>query len=192
MVALFQYAHRTVERRQNLPIGKLIGIDFTVLYADDAILLFETDAALRVGLPALFRHMLSFAIEPHYAPAGSDPTVSKTVALHFHTIARTSGQPEPPLPPPIIIPQISIGSTSRPGGTVPFVRRTVYLGGVLNSFLDDHDDVDRRIDAASKAFGAMRCVFATPGLKTSAKAEMYVVCVLSVLLYLSELGCVCF
>ena len=59
-----------------------------------------------------------------------------------------------------------------------------YLGSWIDRTGGDDVDVDRRITAASKAFGALSsCVFRSPAVTKRVKAVVYMVVVLTVLLY---------
>ena len=62
----------------------------------------------------------------------------------------------------------------------------VYLGSLVDPDSRVGLEVDRRLASASCAFGALRCVFNTPGLSIGTKKMLYETCVLTVLLYGAE------
>ena len=177
-----------------LTSAKSIGSDFAVresLYADDAAVMFDSREALESGGNELIRHLARFGLQAHYAPEGTDPKKSKTVAMVFEPHVRQPNQQhqQPDLPEPIQIQPNIVAETTYPAGQVPFVNSFKYLGSTINSWLDDNDDVGSRIQSASQVFGALRCVFDLPKLSIESKAKLYTACVLSVALYGSEGWC---
>ena len=64
---------------------------------------------------------------------------------------------------------------------------SLYLSSLIADSGRSHEEVDRRIASASKAFGALRrVVFKDSKLSVKAKKSVYSACVLLVLLYGSE------
>ena len=73
------------------------------------------------------------------------------------------------------------------GGTVECVSQFPYLGSLIAESGRSHEEVDRRIASASKAFGALRrAVFRDSNLSVKTKRRVYDACVMSILLYGSE------
>ena len=67
------------------------------------------------------------------------------------------------------------------------VHEFPYLGSLIAESGRAHEEVDRRIASASRAFGALQQpIFEDPGLSITTKRYIYRACVLSVLLYGSE------
>ena len=63
----------------------------------------------------------------------------------------------------------------------------IYLGSSIHTSLSDDEDCNRRISAASAAFGALTVrIFANRGVELRAKAAAYGALVLSLLFYGSE------
>ena len=75
-----------------------------------------------------------------------------------------------------------------PGGSIDWVSEFPYLGSLIIAESGRaHEEVDRRIASASRAFGALRQpIFEDPDLSITTKKYIYRACVLSVLLYGSE------
>ena len=73
------------------------------------------------------------------------------------------------------------------GNVIPIVSKAKYLGSMMSRDSTDDMDVDARITAASRAFGALsKCVFKSRKISLPAKRAAYVALVLSILLYGSE------
>ena len=73
------------------------------------------------------------------------------------------------------------------GDVIERVSSFPYLGSLMAENGRVHDEVDRRIAGASRAFGALRhAVFKDYNLSIATKRAVYRACVLSVLLYGSE------
>ena len=72
-----------------------------------------------------------------------------------------------------------------PGGRrMPVVFKFCYLGDMVSSDCGDACAVDARVEAAGKAFGALRpCVFSSTSVSYTAKARAYEAIVLAILLY---------
>jgi hypothetical protein len=74
------------------------------------------------------------------------------------------------------------------GNVIPIVDNAKYLGSMMDRDCTDERDVEARVAAATKAFGALsKCIFKSPDITLPAKREAYVALVLSILLY----GCEC-
>ena len=73
------------------------------------------------------------------------------------------------------------------GSYMPVVSKFKYLGSFIASDGKDIDDVDARINAATKAFGMLRRGFvASKAVSNAAKHIVYLVVIVSILLYGSE------
>ena len=72
------------------------------------------------------------------------------------------------------------------GQSVECVPSFIYLGCLMTPEGRIGPEVDRRLAQASRAFGALRCVFENPAISIRTKRVIYDACVLSVLLYGSE------
>ena len=73
------------------------------------------------------------------------------------------------------------------GGTVEHVSQFPYSGSLIAESGQSHEEVDRRIASASRAFRALkRAVFKDSNLPVKTKRSVYNACVMSVLLYGSE------
>ena len=71
---------------------------------------------------------------------------------------------------------------------IPVVREAKYLGSMMSTSCTDEVDVEARVAAAAKAFGALsECVFRSISISLEAKRAAYVALVVSILLY----GCEC-
>ena len=74
-----------------------------------------------------------------------------------------------------------------PGGSIDWVSEFPYLGSLIAESGRAHEEVDRRIASACRAFGALRQpIFEDSDLSITTKRYIYRACVLSVLLYGSE------
>ena len=74
-----------------------------------------------------------------------------------------------------------------PGGSIDWVSEFPYLGSLIAESGRAHEEVNRKIASASRAFGALRRpIFEDPDLSITTKRYIYRACVLSVLLYGSE------
>jgi hypothetical protein len=74
------------------------------------------------------------------------------------------------------------------GNVIPIEDQAKYLGSMMGRDCTDTLDVEARVTAAGKAFGALsKCIFKSPDISLPAKREAYVALVLSILLY----GCEC-
>ena len=72
------------------------------------------------------------------------------------------------------------------GQLIEHVSSFVYLGSLLSPDSRVGLEVGRRLASASRAFGALRCVFDDHNLSLKTKRMLYVACVVSILLYGAE------
>ena len=78
------------------------------------------------------------------------------------------------------------------GMTVGFIDSATefkYLGSIIHPSLSSDADVDRRIKAATAAFGSLKKVLTNKHLDPKVKGQVYVALCLSILLYGSEVWC---
>ena len=73
---------------------------------------------------------------------------------------------------------------------IPIVDKSCYLGNMVSRNCTDEDDVDNRIEKAGAAFGALRKpLFSSTSVTYQAKCMVYVILILSILLYGAESWC---
>lgn len=72
------------------------------------------------------------------------------------------------------------------GQAVEFVDSFIYLGSQLSADGRCASEVDRRLAAAARAFGALQCVFRDKNISVRTKRVIYSACVLAALLYGAE------
>jgi hypothetical protein len=75
-----------------------------------------------------------------------------------------------------------------PGGRfMAIVAKFKYLGGFVSRFCNDATDVDSRVEAAGKGFGALRSfIFSSTHINSVAKRTVYESLILNILLYGAE------
>lgn len=72
-------------------------------------------------------------------------------------------------------------------GFISFCEKFRYLGSIIHYSLTSHADVESRLRGAAAAFGALReCIFANKRVRPKVKGKIYMVLVISLLLYGSE------
>ena len=74
-------------------------------------------------------------------------------------------------------------------GFVTFVLEFKYLGSLVHHSLTSDADVNKRIMAASAAFGALRSVLCNFALSENLRGQVYTALVLTILLYGCEVWC---
>jgi hypothetical protein len=74
-------------------------------------------------------------------------------------------------------------------GFIDFAKEFKYLGSIIHPTLTSDAAVDRRIKAATAAFGALKKVLSNKYLESKVKGQVYVSLCLSILLYGSEVWC---
>jgi hypothetical protein len=143
------------------------------LFADDCALLFNSREDLIAGSNHIFAHLRKFGLHMH---VGRGTTASKTEAMYF-----------PSRFGPNIHYAYMAADTSRflvdGTGFVEFTTEFRYLGSIIHFALTSDFDVDRRIKAASAAFGALKHVFSNKYVHESVKGQVYMALVLTTLLY---------
>ena len=154
------------------------------VYADDTGALFCSREECEKGIPPLINLIERFGGEVHVKKAGQQKE-SKSVVLFVanqaseydrHSAeeggAATFGGAD--------LSDIAVGG----GSTVAVVKQAKYLGSWMDTSGGDEVDVEKRIAAAAQAFGALRkCVFKNSAITKRVKAVVYMVLVLTVLLY---------
>ena len=152
---------------------------FASLFADDCALFFETRADMVTGTSYLFNHLRKFGLKMHI---GSGATASKTEAMYYPPtrMAYEDGDTTP----------FSVfGPSGEVLGFVTFVLEFKYLGSLVHHSLTSDADVNKRIKAASAAFGALRSVLCNFALSETLRGQVYTALVLTILLYGSEVWC---
>ena len=150
--------------------------------------------------PHVYAHFERFGMEVHAGVYevrnGNNEVVeprkeSKTEMLFCPAPARSyfgpRGTPDHPVAAPIDAADMS--DVKLPGGRfVQVVNKFPYLGSWIAANCGDTADIDSRVGAASRAFGALRiCVFGSSSVTREAKRMVYERLVLAILLY----GCEC-
>ena len=130
-------------------------------FADDAVLMTPTHSLAQVALTTFASVATSFGLNVNF-------TKTKVMGCGVG-LSNEDRQP------------ISIGCH-----TVAYVDSFVYLGSLLSSDARISAEVDRRLANASRAFGALHCVFRNQSLSVRTKRLVYSACVLSTLLYGAE------
>jgi hypothetical protein len=134
------------------------------MYADDCMLLFDSKVALIYGTK-LFR----FGLEMHLGRNGK-PAKSVTIFVP----ADFSKYDEADL---------SEFEVDGLGGCAQYVKEFKYLGSIIHASLKSIHDVQARMKAASKVFGALRKVFTDKSIALKVKGTLYNALVMSILLY---------
>ena len=153
-------------------------------YADDTGLPFPSRAVVEEQTPNVIVHFGRWGLEVHSgikAPDGSTLKESKSEILfcaarpHCYTDPSTFDGAD-------------LSDVLLPGGRfMAIVAKFKYLGGFLSRFGNDAIDVDSRVEAAGKAFGALRgCVFSSTHINIVAKKTVYESLILNILLYGAE------
>jgi hypothetical protein len=148
-------------------------------YADDTAVPFLSRSDLVAHTPLLISHFRRWGLEVH---VGRGNKKSKSVVL-FCSAAPPCYQDFKTFD------GVDLSDVVFPDGThMPVVLEFKYLGSVIASNGRDDADVDARISSASQAFGMLRKpIFASNQVSNFAKHMVYLVVVLSILLY----GCEC-
>ena len=151
-------------------------------YADDTGMPFTSRKDLDEQTPKVSIHFGRWGMEVHdgiYAPDGSVSKESKSEVLFCSGRAYTNS---------ITFDGADLSDVQLPGGRfMPIVTKFKYLGRYMSRNGSDAVDVDSRIEAAGKAFGALRgCLFASTHIHVKAKRAAYEVLILSILLYAAE------
>ena len=150
-------------------------------YADDTAVLFTSRDSLELSTPLMIEHFSRFGMSIH---VGSLAKPSKSEVLFVS--APPAMYVDPDTYDAADLSNIELGN----GSFMPIVAKFIYLGSMLARDCRDDGDVAKRIEAASGAFGALRkCIFASSQITFAAKRAVYVILVLTILLYGSESWC---
>ena len=156
-------------------------------YADDTAVLFPSRAELEKWAPVLIQTFADFGMEVHIKRPGDrkEKTIVLFVAVQgceydrYYASAGGAG---------------TYGGTDLSdiklpcGGLIPVKEEAKYLGSTLNRNADHAVDIAARIKKAGSAFGRLKpLIFKSKGISLGAKRAAYVTCVLSILLYGSEM-----
>ena len=163
------------------------GDDFTIVdseYADDTGMPFTSRKDLEEQTPNVMTHFERWGMEVHagiYAPDGSVAKESKSEVLFCSARALMYTNPA-------TFDGADLSDVQLPGGRfMTIVTFFKYLGRYMARNGSDATDVDSRIEAAGKAFGALRsCVFTSTHINLAAKRVVYEVLILAILLYGAE------
>ena len=140
------------------------------LFADDCAVIFESRDDLQKGMTYMIKHLSRFGLKVH---VGMGNTSSKTECMYFPRPRQPTADGD----------QTDV-TVTEDGGFVSFVQVFRYLGTHIGQTLDSDVDVDKRLEKASQAFGAMRKhSFANKDLRPETKARLYSALVLGILLY---------
>ena len=154
------------------------------LYADDAGLLFPSRKVLEEQAPAVVAHFARWGMGVHVGHISPDGKVAESKTEVLFCPAPASSYSDPTTFGNADLPNVELGG----GTSFPVVPEFKYLGSYMAKDCSDTRDVDSRIEAAGKAFGALsECVFRSLKVNFAAKRRAYEALVLSVLLY----GCEC-
>uniref|UniRef100_A0A7S0LG95 Reverse transcriptase domain-containing protein n=1 Tax=Coccolithus braarudii TaxID=221442 RepID=A0A7S0LG95_9EUKA len=166
------------------------GEEFTVPdseYADDTALPFCSRADLDAQTPRVCAHFKRWGMEVHEGVLDEAGKVAKesksevlfcSAPLHMYADAGTFDGAD--------LSQVLLPNRR----CMRIVTEFPYLGDIVARDGGDGTAVDRRISAASKAFGALRkCIFASSSVNAGAKRAVYESIVLSILLYGCESWC---
>lgn len=128
-------------------------------FADDAILITPSQQSAHLALTTFVAVAKSFGLSVNF---------SKTKAMDCGNVT------------------IDRQPLSVDGHTVEFVEAFNYLGSLQSDSGRCSAEIDRRLASASRAFGALQCVFRDSNLSIKTKRLIYSACVLSTLLYGAE------
>ena len=151
-------------------------------YADDTRLVFCDRESVVKMVPVINDHFRRWGMEVHEKKPGD--TKVKTLVLFY-------AAPSPTYADPGTYDNTGLSDVVLPSSNViPIVSKAKYLGSMMSRDSTDDMDVDARITAASKAFGALsKCVFKSRKISPPAKRAAYVAQVLSILFYGNECWC---
>jgi hypothetical protein len=160
------------------------GVDVSVPdseYADDTGMPFCSREDLVENTPLLVQHFKLWGMEVH---VGFEDKESKSEVLFC-------AAPPHCYQDPSTCDGADLSHVRWADGThMPVVLQFKYLGSIVASNCKDGADVDARIGAATKAFGMLRKgVFSSQAVSSGAKHIVYLVVVMSILLYGSECWC---
>ena len=163
------------------------GDDVTITdleYADDTGMPFTSRSDLDEQTPNVMAHFASWGMEVHagiYAPDGSVAKKSKSEVLFCSARPHMYANPT-------TFDGADLSDVLIPGGRfMQIVAEFKYLGRYVSRSGSDAVDADSRIEAAGKAFGALRsCVFSSTHINMRAKRAVYEVLILALLLYGAE------
>ena len=160
------------------------GEDFSIPdseYADDTALPFPTRGVCEEMAPQLFTHFERWGMEVHARAPGATKA-SKSEVLFCAAPPRCYADPA-------TYNSADLSDIVLPDGrSMPVVDEFCYLGSMVTRHGGDTRDVDRRLESAAKAFGALRkCVFSSVSVTPAAKRAVYERLVLAIALF----GCEC-
>ncbi len=146
---------------------------------NDCAILFNSRADLELWASYLFKHLRRFGLMMYICV---DTMLSKTESMCF--------------PPPRVDKSNAdtshFGIRNGDGSTVCIVDITndfKYFGSIIDTSLISDADVDRKIKAATSAFGALKNVLSCLSVDLRVKGKIYTALVLRIIFYGSEAWC---
>ena len=153
-------------------------------YADDTGMPFTSREDVQEQTPIVMTHFGRWGMEIHagvYAPDGSVAKESKSEVLFCSARRHMYADPT-------TFDGADLSDVPLPGGRfMNIVAKFRYLGRFMTRDGSDAVNVDSRIEAAGKAFGALRgCLFSSTHINMMAKRVAYEVLILAILFYGAE------
>jgi hypothetical protein len=150
-------------------------------YADDGAFIFLSYEDLVKGTEYIFKQFKRFGLEMHVgkrtiSPGGQDED-SKTEAMFFPPCSQRKNV----TPTNLLTGTFDVGNDGR--FYVKFCSSFRYLGTYITPDLNDTFDIDARITAASKAWGALKPVLEDKHINRGIRTKLYGATVVSILLW---------
>ena len=141
---------------------------FHNLFADDCAIMFESREHLIEGTDIIYAHLKKFGLTMH---CGRNGAKSKTEAMYVPSSMNQYDDADTT--------DYVVDTT----GSVHFTKTFKYLGSLVDSAMNCDVEIDARIRAATKAFGALSGVFHDRDLPKKIKGELYQILITTILLY---------
>ena len=144
------------------------------LYADDAYFGFQTRADLEEGAPIIDRHFTAFGLQVHRGKILPNGKRKKSKTECMYNPAQGAYED---------------GDTSDvtvDGGFYTFTKTFKYLGSIISYDLTSDADIAYRIRNATGAFAKVKKTLTSRKIKLEERSAIYVVIVVSILLFGSE------
>ena len=156
------------------------------LYADDAAFIFLSYKGLKGGTKLIKESFEKFGLQVHLGTRHNNKPdeKSKTEAMYFPPRSKRLNRHKDGPPTPVLdyLPHDSfdIEGTNR---FVSFSPTFKYLGSNLTMDHADEFDIDSRITAATKAFGALGRVFKNRNISKTIRVQLYLAIPINILLW---------
>ena len=152
-------------------------------YADDTALPFTSRKDAEEQAPKVITHFERWGMEVHAGITDGTKIIKGSKSEILFCAARNLAYTNPST-----FDNADFSDVLLPGGRfMPIVSKFPYLGSYVSRNGSDALDVDSRIVAAGKAFGALRaCLFSSTHINAQAKAMVFVTLILGILLYGAE------